>query len=422
MKIKVKNIPYSEVAALKPAPRKKPIKPHIFFRTLIKVLSFFELAFLNFKVQKVGMERLGKKEPCLILMNHSSFIDLKIASSIFYPRPLNIVSTYDSFIGKNWLMRNIGCTPTKKFIADASLVRDMSYALKKLKTSVLMFPEAGYSFDGTATTLPDTLGKLLKHTDVPVIMVTTYGAFARDPLYNGLQLRKVNISAKVEYLLSPEEIKAKSVDELNDIIRKAFSFDNFRWQQEKKIEIKESFRADGLERVLYKCPNCKAEGKMVGKGIHIKCHECGKVYELTELGFIKATEGITEFDHVPNWYNWQRECVKNELENDEYSLKTDVDVYMIIDTKCLYKVGSGTLSHDNTGFTLEGCEGHLKFHQPATTSYSLNADYFWYEIGDVICIGDAKALYYCFPKEKSVNVTKTRLATEELYKLVKSKQ
>ena len=232
MKIKVKNIPYSVVASLKPAPRKKPIKPHIFFRTLIKVLSFFELIFLNFKVQKVGMGKLGKKEPCLILMNHSSFIDLKIASSIFYPRPLNIVSTYDSFIGKNWLMRNIGCTPTKKFIADASLVRDMSYALKKLKTSVLMFPEAGYSFDGTATTLPDTLGKLLKHTDVPVIMVTTYGAFARDPLYNGLQLRKVNISAKVEYLLSPEEIKAKSVDELNDIIRKAFSFDNFRWQQE----------------------------------------------------------------------------------------------------------------------------------------------------------------------------------------------
>ena len=30
-----------------------------------------------------------------------------------------------------------------------------------------MYPEAGYSFDGTTTTLPDTLGKLAKMLDVP---------------------------------------------------------------------------------------------------------------------------------------------------------------------------------------------------------------------------------------------------------------
>ena len=34
------------------------------------------------------------------------------------------------------------------------LIRDMQYMLKEKKTSVLMFPEAGYSFDGTATVLP----------------------------------------------------------------------------------------------------------------------------------------------------------------------------------------------------------------------------------------------------------------------------
>ena len=51
--------------------------------------------------------------------------------------------------------------------------------------------------------------------------------------------------------------------------------------------------------------------------------------------------------------------------------------------------------------------------------YSLYSDYYWYEIGDVICIGDHDALYYCFPKDKDVAVAKARLATEELYKMKK---
>lgn len=56
------------------------------------------------------MEKLGKKEPCLVLMNHSSFIDLKIASTVLYPRPLNIVCTSDGFVGKERFMRSLAAT------------------------------------------------------------------------------------------------------------------------------------------------------------------------------------------------------------------------------------------------------------------------------------------------------------------------
>lgn len=105
------------------------------------------------------MEKLGRHESCLILMNHSCFLDLETAESIFYPRPLNVVCTSDGFVGKNWLMLHIGCIPTNKFVSDFVLVKQIKYALTKLRTSVLMFPEASYSFDETATTLPESLGK-----------------------------------------------------------------------------------------------------------------------------------------------------------------------------------------------------------------------------------------------------------------------
>ena len=420
MKIKVTDKSYEEVMALPREEHRKPLKPSIFFRTLLKLLSSADLKATNFHCRSIGMERLGADEPCLILMNHSSFIDLKIASTILYPRPFNIVCTSDGFVGKEWLMRHLGCIPTQKFVSDLGLVRDMVYTVKELHSSVLMYPEASYSFDGTATPLPESIGKCVKMLGVPLVMIRTYGAFARDPLYNGLQLRKVDVSADMEYLLSPQEIAKASTAEINALLAERFSFDNFRDQQEQQIRITEPFRADGLNRVLYKCPHCGNEGAMTGKGTTLTCNSCGKTYLLTETGFLEAQEGETEFSHIPDWYRWERSCVRQELLDGSYRLDIPVRICMLVDSRSIYRVGEGRLIHTREGFHLSGCEGRLDYRQKPTSSYSLYSDYFWYELGDMICIGNSKALYYCFPTGQQDVVAKTRLAAEELYKLTKA--
>jgi DNA-directed RNA polymerase subunit RPC12/RpoP len=280
-----------------------------------------------------------------------------------------------------------------------------------------MYPEASYSFDGTATPLPESLGKLVKKLGVAVVMIKTFGAFSYDPLYNNLQKRKVKISATMEYLLSQEDIKAKTAEEINLILKEQFTFDNFAWQQQNGVKITEKFRADSLNRVLYKCPHCLAEGETQGKGITLSCKNCGKEYILTEEGYMKAQNGETEFSHIPDWYNWQRECARDEILKGEYKLEEAVDIYMMIDTKCVYKVGDGVLSHTADGFSLLGCKGELQFSLPSNLSYSLYSDFYWYEIGDVISIGNSKVLYYCIPKSSKDIVAKARIATEEIYKL-----
>ena len=40
----------------------------------------------------------------------------------------------------------------------------------------------------------------------------------------------------------------------------------------------------------------------------------------------------------------------------------------------------------------------------------------------MICIGDTNTLYYCFPQIDYDVVAKTRLAAEELYKLVRTRK
>ncbi|MBR4790606.1 MAG: hypothetical protein IK024_06910 [Treponema sp.] len=414
MKTKVKELSYEQVLALKPEKSRKPVKPGLFWRKLMQFLGKGELKATNFKANYIGMEKLGRCEPCLILMNHSCFTDLLIAETVFADRPFNIVCTSDGFVGKKSLMRSLGCIPTNKFVTDFVLVRNMKFAFDKLHTSVLMYPEASYSFDGTATPLPATLGKCLKLFDVPVVMIRTYGAFARDPLYNNLQKRKVDISADIKYLLSREDIQKKSVDELNEILKKEFCFDNWEWQKQNNVQITEPFRADYLNRVLYKCSCCGAEGKMLGKGINLTCGACGTKWTLNEDGTLAPEK---PFSSVPAWFRWEREQVRKELTDGTYRLDVPVEIYMLVNTKAIYHVGEGTLKHDNNGFVLDGCNGKLHYEQSPKASYSLYSDYYWYEIGDMICIGDMKTLYYCFPKEAGDIVAKARIATEELYKM-----
>ena len=65
--------------------------------------------------------------------------------------------------------------------------------------------------------------------------------------------------------------------------------------------------------------------------------------------------------------------------------------------------------------------GAVTCRQRPMASYSLYADYFWYELGDMICIADRDSLYYCFP-QTDTPVAKARLAAEELYKLEKAEK
>lgn len=418
MKIKTKISSFEKVNALPRERAKRPKKPSLFLASLIRLLSIPELKSVHFSYRLEGMKRIPK-EPVLILMNHSSFIDLMIAYRLFYPRRFGIVCTSDGFVGKDTLMRVLGCIPTQKFVSDFSLIGDMKFLLKKKKSSVLMFPEASYSFDGTATPLPRGLGVLLKRLRVPVIMVKTEGAFHRDPLYNGLQKRKVNVSATVSLLCTAEEVAQKTTAELDKMLDKAFTFDHFQWQKENKIAVSEPFRADFLERILYQCPHCGAEGEMQGKGTRLFCHACGKVWEMTEYGELQALDGETEFSHIPDWFSWERDEVRRSLLDGTYLLQDEVEIGMMVNHKAIYRIGTGNLCHTAEGFHLVSFDSSLDYRQDPLSSYGLYADYFWYEIGDVICIGDKNALFYCFPKGKTP-VAKARLAAEELYKIKKT--
>ncbi len=51
-----------------------------------------------------------------------------------------------------------------------------------------------------------------------------------------------------------------------------------------------------------------------------------------------------------NWYNWQRECVRKELEDGTYLLDTDVEIDIQVNLDGICMIGTGHLTHSLDGF------------------------------------------------------------------------
>lgn len=81
----------------------------------------------------------------------------------------------------------------------------------------------------------------------------------------------------------------------------------------------------------------------------------------------KSQAGI--FTHIPDWYRWERECVREELQNGTYHLEVPVEIYMLTNLKILYRVGEGALTHTEDGFHLTDAAAHWitgRSRSPAT--------------------------------------------------------
>ena len=160
---------------------------------------------------------------------------------------------------------------------------------------------------------------------------------------------------------------------------------------------------------------------MEGIGTGLTCKACGKHWEMDIYGQMQATEGETEIPHIPDWYRWERACVRRELEDGTYAFDEEVTIGVQVNLDGLYMIGDGRLVHNENGFRLVSNDGALDYTQSPVAGHTLYSDFFFYEIGDVIGIGNNEYSYFCFPKG-NVSVAKARLAVEELYKMKKQRK
>ncbi len=396
---------------------KYPIRQPKVIVWLIWLLSKFALIGKEYKVEKIGMENL--KPPYMLLSNHQYFIDFELAAMGTFPHRVNNVVSIDGYYRRPWLMELIGAICTRKFTMDLHLIKSINKVLKR-GDILSMYPEARYSPCGTLSYLPESLGKLIKMNKVPVVTVVHHGNYLHSPFWNFRKKRKAPLHTTMTLTLTAEQVKTMSVDEINDAVKAALSYDEYRYQKENGIRITEPFRAEGLHKVLYHCPHCMAQSKMSTKGDTLRCDVCGKEWRLNEDGTLTAKTGDTEFTHVPDWFKWEREQVKAEIENGTYSFTDEVEVYSMPRCWKFETLGKATLTHDiENGFTLtghyNGADYRIERTPIQTNSLHVEYDYCYLQPKDCVDISTENDSFYCYPQTKENVVTKLAFATEILY-------
>jgi len=394
-----------------------PKKPRWYLQPVAWLLSFPELITCHTKIYKHNMD--GLKGGYLLLCNHNSFLDFKVATKAIFPRGANYIVAIDGFINREKIMRNVGCICKRKFISDIGLVKHIKYAVSNNNTICAIYPEARYSLVGTTAIIPDSLGKMVKLFKAPVVTLICHGDHLRAPVWN-LNKRKIMTTADMTYLLTPEDIKKMSIEEINAKITEAFQYDDYQWQLDNKVVIDYKNRAKNLHKMLYKCPFCGSEHDMHSDGNRLWCDHCHKEYEMDTLGRLKALEGRTEFEHIPDWYEWERSVVRKEVEDGTYKTDIEVDIDSLPNSTGFYRLGRGKVVHDSTGFHLTAdLPDGTKFaiEKKVIENYSVHVEYDYFGKGDGFSFSTLNDTYYMFPVDKRFNVTKVHFAVEELYKV-----
>lgn len=389
-----------------------PKKAKWYLQLLAWILALPETFMVHAKINKKNVK--GLKGPYILLCNHNSFLDFKVATRSVFPRRSTYIVAVDGFINREGIMRNVGCFMKRKFVSDIKLVKQIKHSLEVNQTVCQIYPEARYSLVGIQSMLPDSLGKLIKLMKYPVVTLIGHGHHLRQPFWN-LKKRKVRTTADMTQIVTQEEINSLSIDEINDRIKAAFKYDDYKYQLENNIRIKEKFRAEGLEKPLYICPHCKQEFKMKTKGNKIWCDSCQETYEMDELGRLANINGNTMFSHIPDWFEWERKQVKEEIESGKYDVELDVDIDMLPNSTGYYRIGEGKLYHNSNGYHLIG--ENLDIIKPVIANFGVHIEYDYFGRGNCISFSTKEDTYYIYPKNQEYSVTKFHFATEELYKI-----
>jgi len=397
--------------------QKAPIPVKWYLRPIVWLLCFPVFWLHRSKIIRTNME--GVKPPYILLCNHNAFYDFMVSTVANFPHQPYYIVAVDGFIGREWIMRCVGCIGKRKFTNDLSIIRHMKTVLDRGKIAVL-YAEARYSLCGTNAVLPESLGKLVKLYKVPVVTLMTRGHHVDAPFWQGSNPKSKMVKTEAEFklLMTPEQAAKMSVDEINKAINEAYVYDDFKWQKDNHVRIANKDRARALHKVLYKCPHCGKEYRMDSHGTILECKACGHKWEMTEYGELKALEGETYYSHIPDWYEWERACVRKEVEAGTYKMDVECKINSLPNSKGFITVGDGRLVHDMDGFhltsTYKGQDWKLEI--PAKSLYSVHIEYNYIgEHRDCVDLNTLNDTFYIFPYGEDFAVTKVALATEELY-------
>lgn len=308
---------------------------------------FFDVFFMVVKLIQLGKKRpvvddsriFEASAPYLLLSNHESFIDffnLNYISNLKSPAYVynRYYLTSPLF---NIMQKHCGFIPRRLCADDPEANAKIESTIKQ-GFPVVMFPEERLSPDGRSVSFARKDAEFYKKLDVDIVLVKIDGGYYAHPKWRRRKYSS-DIKVTVERVLKRGEIASMTTDELNSIIRDTLYND----ASLSNVSYRQNGKANGLERVLYRCADCGELYKTSGRGNDFRCTSCGKVHTLD-----KKYHFTDDYKSIAGYYEAIRKLEEKEI--DSLELKANVKMKVYSDKLRVSKSENGVCTLDKDYF------------------------------------------------------------------------
>ena len=238
-----------------------------------------------------------------------------------------------------------------------------------------LFPEGDNTFYGETLDIYQSTGKLLKRLNVDVILIKQQGGYLSQPRWADHFSKQGVVHTTTRTLIPQSELATKSDQEINDIVRAAIYNNDYDFQREQMIDMNRKHRAEGIERLVYLCSECRGVLTVKGVGDDIVCDTCGTIGTINTYEFIEGNR----FDNLVDYNHFQYAHIEDVV-NSTFAFDVTFNTVDVKRHKN-HKLGTYTVHYENLRLRLEnGTDERIfeikKMRYPVNTMrHSFSFDY-----------------------------------------------
>ena len=321
-----------------------------------------------------------ENKPTILLSSHASRLEFIYTVYGFKRNDINVVCGFQNILKKGLyhLFIQLGVISKYLYQPDFLAVKNMLRVLKR-GGAIGLFPEGIQSTSGSTHPINPATAHFIKSSRANIVVCTTRGAYLATNRYSA-DRKKGYIGVNYSLLFTPEMLSELSEEEIYQKLLEKISYNDFAYNKEaRNTYIGKKPNAFGIDKILYKCPDCKDEHSLCVDGERIVCKKCGFSVKVDEYYDLVNLNGRSCPSDIDQWFKWQRRCVFKEVREDGFEMKLKGKLYTLKydklrkspNDRLLLSVGEMTLDKQGISFCGELCGKEVSFDYKANSIYSL---------------------------------------------------
>ena len=362
-----------------------------------------------------------QNQPTVLLSSHASRLEFLYTVYGFGRKDINVVCGFQNILKKGLyhLFIKFGVISKYLYQPDFMCVKNMLRVLKR-NGAIGLFPEGIQSTSGSTHPINPATAHFIKSCKANVVVCSTQGAYLATNRYSA-DRKKGYIGVHYTHLFTPEMLSELTEEQIYEKLLQAISYNDFAFNKTARHKyVGKEPNASGIDKILYKCPDCEKEDGLRVVGDAIRCAHCGFAVQVNEYYDLVKLTGNKIPSDIDAWFKWQRRCVAREVKNDDFALTLDGNLCTIKLDKLrkppknreTLAIGKATLT--NRGLTFEGeLDGKaVSFHFEAKSIYSIT-----FSTKGFLEFYHNNDYFMMIPNDQNKCLIKWTLAAEEIHNL-----